>query len=214
MPPKKCAALDKKKDDDDGVDEREDGDAPAAVGGETASDRDGGGGAVAGAVVAEEWEGGERGGLDIRAEMEVASRGENVRVGGEVGRSAGAETASSSGVDEDGEAAPAVAMFAVSAVAIVDGCGVAADPAALVVEATGEGEAAAPRLASLRDSRIRAIAGGGGGDASRSAALFGGGEGTGNGGGEDMRERGVVVVDGVLFPEMPGLDRPAAFFWA
>lgn len=149
--------------------------------------------------------------------MEVASRGENERVGGEVGRWAGAETAPSSGVDEDGEAAPAVAMFAVSAVANVDECGVVADPAALVVEAMGEGEAADARLvASRRDSRMRAIAGGGGGDASRAAAACGGCEETGNGGGEDTRDRGVVVVDayGVLFPEMPGLDGPAAFFWA
>lgn len=212
MPPKKCAALDKKKDDDDGVEEREDGDARVS-----ASDRGGGGGPVAVAVVAEKWGGGERsGGLDIRAEMEEAVRGEKDRVGGEVGRWAGAEPAAIGdvgvGVDE-GEAAPSAAFLAFSSAAIVAERVGAAYSAAFVVEAVSEGEAA-PRLASRRDSRMRAIAGGGGEDANRVAATFGGGDETGSGGGEETRDRGVVVVDGVLFPEMPGLDGPAAFFWA
>ena len=99
-------------------------------------------------------------------------------------RWAGAEPAAIGGVgvgvDEAGEAAPSAAFFAFSSAAIVAECVGAAYSAAFVVEAVSEGEAA-PRLASRRDSRIRAIAGGGGGggDASRAAATFGGGDETG-----------------------------------
>lgn len=176
-------------------------------------------GAVAG-VLAEGWEGEEDGGgLEIRAEMEEVVDGENDRAGGEMVRCVGAETTwtggVADGVDEEGSAGPSASLIVASTAAITAEDGDVAEPAAFVVEAASEGEAAAaPRVASRRDSRMRAMAGGGEGDASRAAATFGGGgDATGSGGDEETRDRGVVVVDGVLFPEMPGLAGPA-FFWA
>lgn len=187
--------------------------------GETASDLCCCDGAVAG-VLAEGWEGEEDGGgLEIRAEMEEVVDGENDRAGGEMVRCVGAETTwtggVADGVDEEGSAGPSASLIVASTAAITAEDGDVAEPAAFVVEAASEGEAAAaPRVASRRDSRMRAMAGGGEGDASRAAATFGGGgDATGSGGDEETRDRGVVVVDGVLFPEMPGLAGPA-FFWA